>query len=206
MSVLRSFLAVALLASTSLLSHASLINGSFESGLTGWTVSKSGSFGSGTSPANVTDGTTSARMWSYTSCATSGCGAFSYTAGNYIGLAQTFDMSGINDIYFDAYLGGAPNPGTSYQSFMTAAAYIGATQVWNSQAIGQYLDINIDVSALVGLQTLEFRIEAIGNGVDAKSDHLYIDNVRAPSAVPEPATLGLFGLGLAALGFARRKA
>jgi hypothetical protein len=41
--------------------------------------------------------------------------------------------------------------------------------------------------------------------IAAVNESFSLDNLQYISAVPEPATLGLFGLGLAGLGFARRR-
>lgn len=51
-----------------------------------------------------------------------------------------------------------------------------------------------------GLHTLSF----VGNGVNGRDVTTFIDNVSI-NAVPEPVTLGLFGLGLLAMGATCRK-
>lgn len=58
------------------------------------------------------------------------------------------------------------------------------------------------IALAAGNHTLSF----VGNGVGGRDVTSFIDNVSLTTAVPEPVTLGLFGLGLVALGAARRKA
>ncbi|WP_019028144.1 hypothetical protein [Colwellia piezophila] len=201
------FSVVGLMLSVSSFANSGLINPSFEDGLTGWNVNSIGtSFGYGPQSALATDGSKSMRMYSVTSCANKGCGGFSFSSGDYIGLSQSLDFTGITEILFDGTLTGSGQ--SSYQSFIRAAAYIGSTLVWSETSLGQYLNIGIDTTLFSGLQVLEFRVEAIGAGVDSQSDHIYLDNIRTNEviAVPDPATELLFVPALLGLMVLRRKA
>jgi len=189
--------------------NAAIINPSFEDGLTGWSATKVGtSWGYGSTSSLATDGSKSVRMYSTTTCANAGCGGNSFSSGDYIGLSQSFDFTGITEIQFDATLTGSGIGATSHQSFIQTAAYIGNTLVWSEVNRAQYLNIAIDTSLFSGLQMLEFRVEAIGSGVDYQSDHIYLDNIRTNeiNAVPIPAAVFMFAPAL--LGFMgfRRKA
>ena len=195
----------ACLAFTSFNVNASVINPSFEDGLTGWNITKLGNFGNSTT-GKVTDGERRMFMWSLTTCALSGCGLRSFSSGDYISLSQSLDMSSVDSITFDIELD--PTGSSNYQSFMEAAVYIDSIEVWSSQAGGMHQDISIDTILLTGIHALDFRIQAIGSGSDTQSDHLYIDNIRVnpASVVPVPAAFWLFGSGLVGLiGIARRK-
>jgi hypothetical protein len=200
MQRLRNLLVISILACTSSVANALIKNPSFEDGLNDWTINGVGSFGYNESPVFATDGSYTARLYSFTSCANSGCGFFSFNTGDYVGLSQSFDMSTVSAILFDSFLDNAPpypDNYSVYQPFMTAAAYIDSTMVWGSQTLGQFLDISIDTSSLTGIHELEFRIEAIGSGSDYKSDYFYIDNIRLDvTDVPEPSILSLLGIGL----------
>ena len=198
--------AYACLAFASFNVNASVINPSFEDGLTGWNITKSGNFGNSTT-GKVTDGERRMFMWSLTTCALSGCGLRSFSSGDYISLSQSLDMSSVDSITFDIELD--PTGSSNYQSFMEAAVYIDSIEVWSSQAGGMHQDVSIDTILLTGIHALDFRIQAIGSGSDTQSDHLYIDNIRVnpASVVPVPAAFWLFGSGLIGLiGLARRKA
>lgn len=82
-----------------------------------------------------------------------------------------------------------------------ALAFSGATAVLprSNSAFTTYTSDFVSLTA--GLHTLTFA----GLGPAGQDRTTFIDNVVL-TAVPEPVTLGLFGLGLVALGGARRKA
>ena len=82
-----------------------------------------------------------------------------------------------------------------------ALVFAGATSVLpgSNSAFTQYTSDFVSLAA--GIHTLSF----VGLGPEFQDHTTFIDNVVL-TAVPEPVTLGLFGLGLVALGAVRRKA
>ena len=184
--------------------NASIINPSFEDGLTGWSATKVGTswgYGSSSWPVPVTDGSQSVRMYSTTTCLNKGCGGSSFSSGDYIGLSQSLDFTNITEIQFDSTLLSSGQSSPTFQSFTRAAAYIGSTLVWSEVTLDEYLNIAINTTLFSGIQSLEFRIEATGDGVDSKSDQIYLDNIRTNeiNAVPIPAAAFMFAPAL--LGF-----
>ncbi len=200
-------LATTVLISATFSVNATVLNSSFEDGLTDWTVVKTGAFGAGASglwDANKTDGSRAGRMWSHSSCF-SACGDKSFSTGDYAGFYQSIDMTHIDSILFDSILNSSNLAYDSFQNFTRAAAYIDNVLVWSATDLGTYIDNIIDTTLLTGLHTLEFRLEAIASGTDYKSDHLYIDNIRVTmTEVSAPATILLLLMGLAGLAISRK--
>jgi hypothetical protein len=112
---------------------------------------------------------------------TSLVGPFSLSAGDYVLAAQGFDST--NNLWNAGFGGSAPsiNDGGGAISF-TGSTYNATT--------GSFLFPNV----VDGIPTPRYH-----------SATFEYDVVSAPAPVPAPATLALFGLGLAGLGWSRRK-
>jgi hypothetical protein len=102
------------------------------------------------------------------------------------------------------------NPAISGSIALTNNGTVFATLAMSAPAQGQWLDETVSYTttladSLLFGGTLGIRI------TDLNGNQLNVDDVRLSQStttvtdVPEPATLGLFGLGLAAVGVARRK-
>ncbi len=182
-----------------------ITNPSFENGLNGWDEAGLGAFGITTAgfDPGTTDGLSSLRIWSLTSCANQGCGFFSFSDGDYAAVSQSPDMTAVRSILFDATLAGQGD--TSFQDFIRAEAYLDSNRVWSSQTVGgPYVDQVIDTRLFTGTHKLEFRLSAIGDGVDSQSDWFIVDNVRL-NVVPIPAAVWLFSSALALVGYLGRR-
>jgi len=134
--------------------------------------------------------------------------SYNYTIGDYLGISQSVDFSNIDAIVFDVDLYAASLDFTpEWHEELEAAVYIGTTKVWSSQAIGRYLDQQIDTSTFLGLYDLEFRLEAVAGFSDGGiSNWFQFDSINVVSSVPIPSALWLFGSGLLGLiGISRRQ-
>ena len=200
-NLIRLFMVGVFLASASV--HANVVNPSFESSLAGWTASGTGEFGKSTSFASSTDGIRSAYIFSKTGCANNNCGVFSFANGDYGSISQSVDFTSIDSVIFDSELHTAPgNP--AWQSIFEAVVLIDSTLVWSANVLGTFLNQTINTTSFSGNHTLDFRVRAIGSGVDAHSNHFHFDNIRTTGQVPEPVTAALLALGLVGLGFRRK--
>jgi len=182
-----------------------IVNPSFESGLTGWTVNTVGPFTptyDGTEFSFLpTDGRWSARIYSHADQM--------FGAGQFGSLSQAVDLTYVTSIVFDAALyRGGYYPQDRWDSTFEAAFLIDGVDRWTANSPPtfprDYLGIEIDTSGLSGLHTIEFQNRAVR--FDAGEDYSYwfrIDNIVA---IPEPSTALLVGLGLVGLAVRRRRA
>jgi len=199
-----------------------LVNGSFESGLTGWTTG--GTQLSFVPTVIVTDGVSGTAFGEAVPAdnAASASPDASGTHGVYFVddianqfLTQSVSLApGTYEIGFDAY---APQNGfnnafdaafTGIIAGVTLASYTvhtqGTPQVWiNFSGVANILS--------AGSYTVQFDYESFGvPAADVVIDRVYIvestrdDGIDIPSA-PEPFSLALFGAGLLGLGLARRR-
>ncbi|RJP28775.1 MAG: PEP-CTERM sorting domain-containing protein [Candidatus Omnitrophota bacterium] len=180
--------------------HAALINGGFETGdLSGW------SNNSGILAATVNsysgDIAYSPVEGDYFLKLTSGLGTGAYSIVNQsLSLQQGAKLSGWAAFDAGDYL---PYNDDAYVK-------IGNSTVWSRDIsqVGNYGYTNWQQwnweAPTAGSYTLEFGVRNVGdNGLSSLA--LFDANFLATSAVPEPATMSLFGLGLLGLGLIKRK-
>ncbi len=105
------------------------------------------------------------------------------------------DFPGFSDIVVYGYTDGAADPGAFIKSMTVTAPQDGWTQ------------FTLTIDPMAGMSA---RLGFVHTGPEQSSnyvglDTLRIDTLREPTRVPEPATLLVFGLGLAGLATARRR-
>ena len=103
------------------------------------------------------------------------------------------------DVLIEPFGGGAP-----IMAFPILTALIGTDTFGGPNSDTGPLSAMIDLTPFAGISA---RVNFLWTIPDAFSGpaNAQLDNVKIVSAVPEPGTLALFGLGLAGLGFARRR-
>jgi hypothetical protein len=121
-------------------------------------------------------------------------------------ISQSFITTGnILSLTFSAESRNYAQLGNSISVLIDGVALVfnGAT-VFTPTTFSSFTSYTSNVIALTaGTHNLSFVGFGNGRGGDVTT---FIDNVSLTTAVPEPVTLGLFGLGLVALGATRRKA
>ena len=171
-------------------SLARVLNPSFESysngnTATNWTITTSGQMnleidGIGVpAPPMPTHGSVFAILWTYWS---------THAAGDYIQISQSVDLTGAGTLMFDGVLSNW-NGGTWGNAIRAEMRIDGVTR-WTATAAGAYVNQSVDVSALTGVHSVEFRSEVINPGND-QSQWFCIDNIRtlAPSGYVAVGTL-----------------
>lgn len=180
---------------------STLINESFESGLTGW-VGAPGSLVSVVSTftePTSTPGTYNPYHGSFFALLQAG------EPGVATGLTQFFSMTAGETVQFAvAFAGGDYNPFDdsgflSVFSFQDSANNVLFTQ--NVNSIGDYANTPWTIVSFTAAQTGQYSVNAsIQNSLDSANDSfLLID------AVPEPSTWMMMLFGFAAVGFAMRR-
>jgi hypothetical protein len=182
-----------------------IVNPSFESGLTGWTVNTVGPFTPTVDDIEFgflpSDGRVSARIYSHA--------GQMFGVGQFGSLSQVVDLTDITSIVFDAALcRGGYYPQEIWDRTFEAAFLIDGVDRWAANSPPtfphDYLGIEIDTSGLSGLHTLEFQNRAVR--FDAGEQHSYWFKVDNVLAIPEPSTVLLVGLGLIGLAGRRGRA
>ena len=161
-----------------------LTNGGFETGnFTGWTGTGNTTFNGVQCPGpgpTVFEGN---------------CSAFFGPIGSLGGISQTLNSLTVGDFYTVSFAfepdGGTPS---SFSASFGAANLLSLT----NPPGGPYSVYSFVTQATAASQTLAFNFRD-------DPGFLFLDAVSVTAAVPEPATLALFGLALAGLGFARRR-
>lgn len=175
----KIFLAIAVYAAFgSVMAHADVINGGFETGnLAGWTVSGNPDYtGVGTQSQSGSYAAYLGAVGSLDFLSQT----LSTTAGSHYDLSYWLASDGATPNEFSVSWGG-----TMLSDLMNIAAQPYTRYTYNVMATGSST------------------ILTFGSRDDP--GYLHLDTISVTPAIPEPATLALFGIGLAGLGAIRRR-
>jgi hypothetical protein len=108
-------------------------------------------------------------------------------AGDYCGISQNVDLTGLATIKFDASLS-APS---GWKDKVKAEVLIDGISMWIQTVGGRYTDQVIDVSAYTGVHTLELRNKVLVPAASCGSQWVMFDNLRTYSGGPQTVSVAV---------------
>jgi hypothetical protein len=129
-------------------------------------------------PHFVTQGTYGARLFTRPGLSSTGQTiSRTFNAGERVSLSQDIDFTDVLSLVFDAQL---RSVATTWRTAFVASVLIDGVTVWSGNVSAIHRDSAIDTSALTGIHTLEFRLEAVTTNVVSGSPSMWFmfDNIR----------------------------
>ncbi len=159
-------------------------NGSFESGITGWTVTRPGTWYTVASePYGNSDGTNALNIYN------NNPGSFGYLSGDAAGAYQTVNLTGVNNISFTGGYEATNGSALIVQCrvYVSETTQTGATagtliHTWTPSSVvsmGNVFNIDISSYGFTGNKLLKFIFYVTSQEITFNERYLYIDNVQA---------------------------
>lgn len=174
-----------------------ITNGSFESSLTGWTITRAGTWYTVASePYGNSDGANALNIYN------NNPGTFGYFTGDASGAYQNVNLTGVNMITYTAGFEGQGSLIVQCRVYISDVGQTGATagtliNTWSPPSnLSMDNTFNIDISSygFTGNKLLKFIYYVTGQETTYNERYLYIDNVQATSLPSGTATSTPFNL------------